>query len=176
MKRMLALAGTLLLCACGTPEVRTPVPLGTLIVPNHAPWLILAPGPDVVEVRGLDEKVRLQPDPSVARALEAQLRAGVEADYSTNLTIGCDNLQTDMRVDADEAPGTVALDVSLHCTINARGRVSQQNYRAAPTATVKAGAGDAAYAAVLPILLRQAGTQMASSLGQDMRADRASGG
>lgn len=170
MKRLLALAGTLLLCACGGQETRTPVSLGTLMVPNNAPWLILAPGPDVIEIRGLEDKIRVQPDPSLTKALEAQLRAAVEKDYSTNLTIGCERLQADMKVNQDDAPDQLSLNISLHCTINARGFVSQHDYSAAPSATVKAGSSDTVYAAAFSTLLQQAGAQISANLSDDIKA------
>lgn len=172
MKRMLALAGTLLLCACGGQDTRTPVSLGTLVVPNNAPWLILAPGPEEVDVRGLDQKVRVVPDPNMAKALEAQLRAAVQKDYFTNLTIACERLEADMRVDQDNAPDTLGLSLSLHCTFNARGAVSQHDYSAQPTAAVKAGSSDAAYASAFATLLKQAGAQISSHMSDDIKAAR----
>lgn len=172
MKRLLALAGTLMLCACGGQDTRTPVSLSTLVVPNHAPWLILAPGPEDVGVRGLDQKVRILPDPPMAKALEAQLRAAVQQDYFTNLTIACERLQAEMRVDQDAAPDTLTLDLSLRCTFNARGAISRHDYSARPDATVKAGSSDAAYAAAFAVLLRQAGAQIAAHMSDDIRAAR----
>lgn len=171
MKRTLAIAGTILLAACGH-DTRTPVALGTLVVPNQAPWLILAPGPEQVEVRGLDETIKLLPAPPVATAVEAQLRAVVQKDYFTNLTIACDNLTADMRVDQDEAPDTVKLELALRCTINARGMIQSHEYSASATTTVTAGSDDAAYGKALGVLLRDGAGQMAGKLAADVRASR----
>lgn len=170
MKRIaLAIAGTLLLSACGH-DTRTPVALGTLVVPNQAPWLILAPGPEQVELRGLDSTLKFLPDPPLAKALEAQLRAGVQQDYFTNLTIACDDIKAGMKVNADDAPDTVVLELSLRCTINARGRVSAHEYEVAPTTRVAAGSSEAAYASALGVLLRDGAGKIATQLSSDVRA------
>ncbi|HET6431292.1 hypothetical protein [Dyella sp.] len=171
MKRILAMAGTVLLAACGH-DVRTPAPLGALVVPNQAPWLILATGPEEVLVRGLDDTIKLSPEPSVATAVEAQLRAGVQPDYFTNLTIACDDLKTQMNVDTDEAPDTPKLDLSLRCTVNARGLIVAHEYSATSTATVAAGSNDAAYGRALGVLLKDAADQIAGKLAADVRVSR----
>lgn len=171
MKRTLAIAGTLLLAACGH-DTRTPVALGTLVVPNQAPWLIFAPGPEEVEVRGLDETIKLLPAPPMATAVEAQLRAVVQKEYFTNLTIACNDLKAEMRVDQDEAPDTVKLDMALSCTINARGLVQAHEYSATATTPVAAGSNDAAYGRALGVLLRDGSGQVANKLTADVRASR----
>lgn len=169
MKRIPAIAGTLLLAACGH-DTRTPVALGTLVVPNQAPWLILEPGPEQVELKGLDDTLKFVPDPPLARAVEAQLRAGVQAEYLPNLTIACQDTAAQMRVDTDEAPDTVRLDLSLDCTINASGYVSRHAYRVAPTTIVPAGSGADAYARALGTLVKDGSTQIAAKLAADVRA------
>jgi hypothetical protein len=172
MKRIaLAIAGTVLLSACGH-DTRTPVALGTLVVPNQAPWLILSPGPEQVELRGLDDTLKFLPDPPLAKALEAQLRAGVQQDYFANLTIACDDIKAGMKVDTDEAPDTVLLDLSLRCTINAAGRVSSHAYAVSPTTPVPAGSSEATYAQALGVLLRKGAGQIATQLSTDVRASR----
>jgi hypothetical protein len=171
MKRTLAIAGTLLLAACGH-DTRTPVALGTLVVPNQAPWLILTPGPEEVELRGLDSKLKFLPDPPLATALEAQLRAGVQQDYFPNLTIACDDIKAEMKVNADDAPDTVVLELSLRCTINASGYVSTHEYAVAPTTAVPAGSAEAAYGKALGVLLRDAAGQVGAKLDADVRASR----
>lgn len=171
MKRILAIAGTLLLAACGH-DTRTPVALGTLVVPNQAPWLILGAGPEQVELKGLDDTLKFRPDPPLARALEAQLRAGVQAEYFPNLTIACQDTAAEMRVDTDEAPDTVRLDLSLSCTINASGYVSKHDYAAAPTTAVRSGSGADAYARALGLLLKDGSAQIAAKLAADVRGSR----
>ncbi len=172
MKRVaLAIAGTLLLSACGH-DTRTPVALGTLVVPNQAPWLILAPGPEQVELRGLDSTLKFLPDPPLAKALEAQLRVGVQQDYFTNLTIACNDIKAAMKVNTDDAPDTVVLELSLRCTINARGLVSVHRYEVTPTTRVPAGSSEASYASALGTLLRDGAGQVASRLAADVRASR----
>jgi hypothetical protein len=172
MKRIaLAIAGTFLLSACGH-DTRTPVALGTLVVPNQAPWLILAPGPEEVELRGLDSKLKFLPDPPLATALEAQLRAGVQQDYFPNLTIACDDIKAEMKVNADDAPDTVVLELSLRCTINASGYVSTHQYAVAPTTKVAAGSAEADYAKALGVLLRDGAGQVAVKLASDVHASR----
>jgi hypothetical protein len=126
-----------------------------------------------VEVRGLDETLKLQPTPSVATAVEAQLRAVVQKDYFSNLTIACNGLKAEMRVDQDEAPDTVKLDLALSCTINARGLVEAHEYNATATTPVAAGSGDAAYGRALAALLRDGSGQVANKLATDVRASRA---
>lgn len=146
--------------------------LDTLVVPNQAPWLILASGPEQVELRGLDETLKFLPDPPLAKALEAQLRAGVQQEYFVNLTIACDGIKAQMKVNSDDAPDTVAMDLSLRCTINARGLVSSHTYAVTPTTTVPAGSSEATYAGSLRVLLHDGATQIAGKLAADVHASR----
>jgi hypothetical protein len=169
MKRILAVAGTLLLAACGH-DTRTTAALGTLVVPNQAPWLILAPGPDKLDVKGLEQSVQLQPDPPLATALEAQLRAAVQPDYFTNLTIGCNDLKAQMRGGSEDAPDRVDLELALHCTINARGYVSQHDYESSSSTTVPTGSDADAYARALAVLLRDGAGRIATQLKPDVRS------
>ena len=171
MKHILAVAGTVLLAAC-SHDVRTPVALDTLVVPNQAPWLILGAGPEQVEVKGLDQSVKLLPEPPLAKALEAQLRAAVQKDYFTNLTIACDGPKVELRGGDEDAPDAVRLGLSLHCTINARGYVSTHDYQASASTSVPAGSDGAAYARALVMLLRDGAGQIAAKLGPDVRDSR----
>lgn len=168
MKRILAAVGTMLLAAC-SHDVRTPVALDTLVVPTQAPWLILGAGPEQLEVKGLDQSVKLQPEPPLAKALEAQLRAAVQKDYFTNLTIACDGPKVGLRGGDEDAPDAVRLELSLHCTINARGYVSSHDYQASATTSVPAGSDGSAYARALVILLRDGAGQIAAKLEPDVR-------
>lgn len=168
MKRILVAAGVSLLAAC-SHDVRTPVALDTLVVPNQAPWLILGDGPEQFEVKGLDQSVKLKPEPPLAKALEAQLRAAVQKDYFTNLTIACDGPKAALRGGDEGAPDAVWLELSLHCVINARGYVSGHDYRATSTTKVPVGSDNAAYARALVTLLRDGAAQIAARLEPDVR-------
>lgn len=168
MKRTLTVAAVLALAAC-SHDVRTPVALDTLVVPNQAPWLILGTGPEQLEVKGLAQSVKLQPEPPLAKALEAQLRAAVQKDYFTNLTIACDGPKAQLRGGDEDAPDAVRLELSLRCTINARGYVSSHDYRATATTSVPTGSDGAAYARALVTLLRDGAGQIAAHLEPDVR-------
>lgn len=171
MKRILVIAGTLLLAACGH-DTRTTASLGTLVVPNQAPWLILAPGPDTLDVKGLEQSVKLQPDPPLATALEAQLRAAVQPDYFTNLTIGCNDLKAQLRGGSEDAPASVELTLALHCTINASGYLSTHDYESSSTTTVPVGSDADVYARALAVLLHDGAGRIAAKLVPDVRASR----
>ena len=168
MKRILTAATMLALAAC-SHDVRTPVALDTLVVPNQAPWLILGDGPPRMEVKGVDPTVVLVPSPPLATALEAQLRAAVQKDYFTNLTIACDGPKAELRGGDKDAPDAVQLTLALHCTINARGYVSSHDYRARASTRVPAGADQTAYARALVALLHDGAAQIAARLEPDVR-------
>jgi hypothetical protein len=171
MKRILVIAGAMLLGACGHREdTRTPAALGTLMLPSSAPWLIVAPGPTTLKVRGLDPSVELAPTPPVASALEAQLRSVVQAAYLPNLTIACESPDVQMRVNADAAPDAATLELAVHCSVNAAGFVSSRSYRATPSVSVKAGSDAPAYASALAALLHAAGQTVGAQLATDVRA------
>jgi hypothetical protein len=176
MKRILAMAGTLLLLAACGENVRTTAPLATLVVPNQAPWLNLDEGPQTIELRGLDDKLTFTPDPPLARALEAQLRAAVQGEYFPNLTIACQGTRGEMSVDTDEAPDQAVLSLSLTCLINASGAISRHEYSAAASARVPAGSDGNVYAHALAGLLKDGAAKIGGQLAADVRASRPTGG
>jgi hypothetical protein len=168
MKRIaLAVGASLLLAAC-SHDVRQTVPLGAMVVPGTAPWLQVAQGPEQVEVKGLEQKLVLTPEPPLASAVQSALGKAMLPDYFTDLTIACNALDVRMKTDEEDAPGKVAMDFSLDCTINARGFVTHASYAAAPTTVVPANAGVEAYAHALPVLLEEATTQVATQLRADL--------
>lgn len=169
MKRMLAMGATLLLCACGH-SVRTPASLGGLVVPGTAPWLQIAAGPDKVDVRGLDQSLTLEPDPTLSVALQSQLGQALQPDYFADLIISCDSIETGMRVNQKKAPGAVAMDLSIRCTINASGQETSHTYQVKPSTAVADGAGDTAYAQALPTLLAAGAKDLASQLDVGIKA------
>ena len=169
MKRALVIGATLLLCACGH-SVRTQASLGRLVVPGTAPWLQVAAGPDKVDVRGLDQSLTLEPDPTLSAALQSQLGQALQPDYFADLIISCDSLATEMRVNQKKAPGAVAMDLSIHCTINADGREASQTYQVKPSAAVGDAAGDTAYAQALPTLLAAGAKDLATQLDVGIKA------
>jgi hypothetical protein len=172
MKRIALAAGAaLLLGACGH-DVRVAAPLGGMVAPGVAPWLQVAPGPEQVEVKGVEQKVVLTPAPALATALQSALGKALQADYFTDLTVGCDAPDAGMKVDQDDAPGKVALDLSLRCTVDARGYVSHGSYESRPTADVAADADAAAYANALPGLLDAAAKDIAGHLHADIAANK----
>ena len=172
MKRIvLAVGATMLLAAC-SHDVRLAVPLGGMVVPGTAPWLQVAPGPEQVEVKGLEQKLVLTPAPALADALQSALGKALQPDYFTDLTASCDSLDAGMKVDQDDAPGKVALDLSLRCTINARGFISHGSYSARPTTAVAANADSDAYARALPVLLDDAAKSIAGRLQADILASK----
>ena len=172
MKRIvLAVGATMLLAACGH-DVRLAVPLGGMVAPGTAPWLQVAQGPEQVEVKGLEQKLVLTPAPALAVALQSALGESLQPDYFTDLTVSCDSLDAGMKVDQDDAPGKVAMALSLQCTINARGFISHGSYSARPTADVAANAGSGAYAKALPALLDAAAKSIAARLHADILANK----
>lgn len=174
MKRIvLAVGATMLLAAC-SHDVRLAVPLGSMVVPGTAPWLQVQQGPEQVEVKGLQQKLVLTPAPALATALQSALGKSLQPDYFTDLTVSCDSLDARMKADRDDAPGKVAMDLSLRCTINARGFISHGSYVAAPVAEVAANAGSGAYARALPTLLDAAAKDIAGRLQADIAANKGS--
>jgi hypothetical protein len=172
MKRIaLAVGATLLLGAC-SHDVRLAVPLGNMVAPGTAPWLQVAPGPEQVEVKGLEQKLVLTPAPALATALQSALGKSLQSDYFTDLTVSCDSLDAGMKVDQDDAPGKVAMELSLRCTINERGFVSHGDYSAKPVTDVAANAGSGAYAKALPVLLEAAAKDMAGHLHADIASNK----
>jgi hypothetical protein len=172
MKQVALAVGAVLLLAACSHDVRMDVPLGTAVAPGVAPWLQVAKGPEQVEVKGLERKLVLTPAPALADALQSSLRRALAPDYFTDLTVGCDSLDAGMKVDRDDAPGKVAMNLSLHCTINARGYVSRHDYAARPTGDVAADADDSAYAHALPGLLEAAAADIAGHLRADIGASK----
>lgn len=172
MKRIaLAVGACLLLGAC-SHDVRLAVPLGSRVAPGTAPWLQVAAGQEQVEVKGLDEKLLLAPAPALSTALQFELGQALQADYFTDLTVACDAPDAGMKVDQDDAPGKVALDLHLHCRVNARGFVSNGSYAASPSTGVAADADSSAYARALPVLLDAAAKDIAGHLRADIAANR----
>lgn len=172
MKRIaLAVGASLLLAAC-SHDVRLAVPLGNMVAPGTAPWLQVAQGPEQVEVKGLEQKLVLTPAPALATALQSALGKSLQPDYFTDLTVSCDSLDAGMKVDQDDAPGKVAMDLSLSCTINAHGFITRGSYSATPVTGVTANAGPGAYARALPVLLDAAAKDIAGHLHADLAANK----
>lgn len=167
----LAMGAMLSLTAC-SHDVRMAVPLGATVPQGVAPWLQVTKGQEQVEVKGLERKLVLTPAPALADALQSSLRKALARDYFTDLTVGCDSLDAGMKVDQDDAPGKVAMNLSLRCTINARGYVSRHDYLARPTGEVAADADNSAYAHALPGLLDAAATDIAGHLRTDIGASK----
>lgn len=172
MKRIAWAMGACMLVAACSHDVRLAVPLGNMVTPGTAPWLQVAQGPEQVEVKGLEQKLVLTPAPALATALQSTLGKSLQSDYFTDLTVSCDSLDARMKVDQDDAPGKVAMDLSLRCTINARGFVSHGSYSAAPVTDVAANAGSGAYAKALPVLLDAAARDIAGHLHADIAANK----
>jgi len=172
MKRIALAAGAALVLAGCSHDVRVAAPLGSLVAPNTAPWLQVASGPDQVEVKGLDQKLLLVPSPALAKAVQSALGRALQPDYFTDLTLACGSLDARMKVDRDNAPGKVTMDLSLHCTINARGFVSQSSYQAEPSTDVAANADSTAYGRALPVLVSAAATDVAGRLQADIAASK----
>lgn len=172
MKRIaLAVGATLLLAAC-SHDVRLSVPLGSRVAPGTAPWLQVAAGQEQIEVKGLEQKLLLTPAPALSVALQSELGKALQADYFTDLTVACDAPDAGMKVDQDDAPGKVAMDLHLHCRVNARGFISNDTYEATPSTSVAADAGTSAYAHALPVLLDAAAQDIAGHLRADIAASK----
>jgi hypothetical protein len=171
MKRMLVAGGiAMLLAACGGQDTRTPVVLGQLVVPASAPWLTVEQSSFDLPVRGLDQSLVLNPSPSVTAVLQSQLRHALQSDYFTDLVVGCDGVKADMRVDQDATPNSVGLELSTHCTINARGFVYKHDYRVQPSMPVPA---DGDYRGALTSLLGTGSKDLADQLTTDVAASKA---
>jgi hypothetical protein len=157
-----------LLCACGGENVHAPAPLGDLVKPGIAPWLTVAGSEDKLDVRGLDHKLTLEPSPDLAAVLQSQLGAQLAPSYVQDLVVTCDALSTSLRVDQDKAPGTVAMEVGLHCAMWAHGFDASHDYKAKVSAPVASDAGDQAYAQALPKLLADGAGDIASQMSADI--------
>jgi len=153
-------------------DVRLAVPLGSMVAPGTAPWLQVAQGPEQVEVKGLEQKLVLTPAPTLATALQSALGKSLQPDYFTDLTVSCDSPDAGMKVDQDDAPGKVAMDLSLGCVINAHGFITRGSYSAAPVTNVPANAAPGAYARALPVLLDAAAKDIAGHLHADLAASK----
>jgi hypothetical protein len=170
IKRFLVIsAGVALLGACGGQEVHAPAPIGNLVRPGAAPWLTVAGGTDKLEVRGLDHKVILEPSPDLSTAVQSQLGMQLQADYFQDLVVTCTSLTTAMRVDEDKAPGSVAMNLGLHCAVWSRGLDTNHDYKAEVSTAVASGAGDEAYAQALPKLLADGSSDIAGQLRGDLQ-------
>jgi hypothetical protein len=173
MKRFLMVgAAAALLAACGGQTVRMQAPLGNLVQPGTAPWLKVAGGADKLDVRGLDHKLTLDPSPDIASAFQSQLGARLQADYFPDLVVSCSSLTTALRVDQDKAPGQLAMDLSVHCAVWAKGFDTNYDYKS----QVSTAAGDDnAYALALPTLLAHGADDVAGQLRGDLhKLNRAS--
>jgi hypothetical protein len=172
MKKFAWVVGSaLLLAACGgSQETRVPVPLGSLVTPASAPWLQVDPQdePDV-PVRGLDDTVTLTPTPSVSDVLQARLRNALEPAYFTDLVVHCEQVFSEMRVDAEATPASITLELGTHCTINARGPGSNATYHASPSMPAPAQAD---YGKALASLLATGADDIAQQLRRDVEAAR----
>jgi hypothetical protein len=170
MKRFLVVGVAMaLLSACGGQDVHAPVPIGNLVKPGTAPWLTVAGGVDKLEVRGLDHKLILEPSPDLTAAVQSQLGAQLQADYFQDLVVTCTGLTTTMRVDEDKSPGSVAMDLGLHCAVWSRGFDTNHDYKAQVSANVASGNGDQAYAQALPELLASGAGDIANQLRGDLQ-------
>ncbi|KRE89396.1 hypothetical protein ASG87_03385 [Frateuria sp. Soil773] len=163
-----AAAAALLLAACGGEQVRTPVALGHLVAPVSAPWLTVEQSTFDLAVRGTDEPVLLDPQPSVPAVLQSTLRHEVQPLYFTDLIVGCNNVGAEVRVRTeDDAPSRVGLDLSLRCRIDARGLISSHDYRVRPDMPVPA---DGDYAKAFASLLDGGSHDIARQLAADVAA------
>jgi len=160
--------GALLLAACGgSTDTRLPVALGSLVTPTSAPWLQVDQQAQDVEVRGLDQSVTLTPTPPVSEVLQARLRQALQPAYFTDLVVHCEQVFAEMRVDPDATPSTVTLELGTHCTINARGRGSNDSYHVQPSMPAPAH-GD--YAKALASLLATGADDIARQLRANVEA------
>ncbi|NUO73559.1 MAG: hypothetical protein HOQ10_12700 [Frateuria sp.] len=161
-------ASALLLAACGgSQEVRVPVALQSLMMPSSAPWLQVDQQAGDVQVRGLEQSVTLTPAPPVSEVLQARLRHAVQPAYFTDLVVHCEQVSTEMRVDADATPPSVTLELGTRCTINARGFVSSHAYHVQPSLPAPAN-GD--YAKAFAALLVTGADDIAGQLRADVQA------
>jgi hypothetical protein len=169
MKRLLVLGTAALLGACGGQVVHAPVPLGDLVKPGTAPWLTVAGGTDKLEVRGLDHKLVLEPSPDLAAAVQSQLGAQLQPNYFADLVVTCSSLTTALHVDEKKAPGDMAMDLALHCSIWAHGFDANHDYKTQVAATVANAPGDDGYAQALPKLLADGTGDIGSQLRGDLQ-------
>jgi len=170
MKRFLAIAAAMaLLAACGGQNVHEPAALGDLVKPGTTPWLTVASSADKLEVRGLDHKLTLEPSPDLAVAVQSQLGEQLSASYVQDLVVTCNGLTSSLRVDQDKSPGSVAMELGLHCSLWAHGFEAAHDYKAQPSASVAGGVGDAAYAQALPTLLSAGAGDIAAQIRGDIR-------
>ncbi|MEI7038326.1 hypothetical protein [Fulvimonas yonginensis] len=161
------IGAVLLLSACGSQETRMPVALGELVTPASAPWLQVDQTARNVQVRGLDDPLTLEPTPPVPEVVQSRLRRALQPAYFTDLVVQCGEVASEMRVDADATPASVTLELGLHCTINARGLISAQDYHAQPSMRVPA---DGNYAKALSALLATGSDEIAGRLRSDVQA------
>lgn len=169
MKRLLVLGAAALLGACGGEVVHAPAPLGDLVRPGTAPWLTVTGGLDKLEVRGLDHKLLLEPSPGLSAAVQSQLGAQLQSSYFQDLVITCSSLDTGLRVNEKKAPGSVAMDMALHCSIWAHGFDVNHDYKTQVSAAVADSAGDQGYAQALPKLLADGTGEIAGQLRGDLQ-------
>lgn len=169
MKRFGVIGAALLLGACGGQHVREPAELGALVTPGKAPWLTVTGGADKLDVRGLDHKLTLQPSPDLAAAVQSQLGTQLASSYVHDLVVTCNGLTTSLRVDQDKSPGSVSMELGLHCSLWAHGYESARDYKTQPSASVGGGAADQAYAQALPKLLADGAGDIAEQMRGDIR-------
>lgn len=168
-KSVWMLAAALSLSACGSQPARVPVALGELVTPASAPWLHVDQTARNVAVRGLDDEVMLEPSPSVPEVVQSRLRHALEPVYFTDLVVECGEVASEMRVDSEATPASVTLELVMHCTINARGRISAHDYHVQPSMRAPAGG---AYAKALQALLPTGADEIAGRLRSDVQASR----
>jgi hypothetical protein len=169
MKRLWVLGAAALLGACGGQVVQVPAAVGDLVRPGTAPWLTVTGGEDKLEVRGLDHKLILEPAPELAAAVQSQLGAQLQPSYFQDLVVTCSSLATTLHVDRKKAPGDLAMQMGLNCSIWARGFDVSHDYQAQVSAAVAERAGDAGYAQALPQLLTDGASAIAGQLRGDLQ-------
>lgn len=169
MKRFWVIGAAALLGACGGQNVRAPAPLGELVKSGAAPWLTVTGGADKLEVRGLDHKLTLEPAPDLSTALQSQLGVQLESSYVRDLVVTCTTLNASLRVDQDKSPGSIGMELGMHCAIWKHGFDANHDYKAQVSAPVAAGADDAAYAQALPKLLADGAGDIAGQVSADIR-------
>ena len=147
-------------------------PIGSVVQAGAAPWITVTPGPEKVDVHGLDHKLGLEPTPNIADALKTQLGVQLKSDYFSYLTVTCSQLSARINVDADKSPNVAGMDMSLQCLIFARGFTSTHNYSVSPSVAIDAAGGDAAFQQALPALLAASAKDIADKLRNDIKHTR----
>jgi hypothetical protein len=169
MKRLLVFGAAALLSACGGQVVHAPAPISDLVKPGMAPWLTVTGGEESLEVRGLDHKLILEPSPDLAAAVQSQLGARLQPSYFQDLVVSCSSLDAALHVNEKKAPGDLAMQMGVHCTIWAHGFDIDHDYRVQASAAVAEGSGDQGYAQALPKLLADSTGDIASQLHDDLQ-------